>query len=108
MDSMIEKVARAIAKASQERAYGLYDYSMYEGKASPHQVWDERVRERILATEDKEEARNLYEKLTREYVAISAIQAMREPTEEMLEMIHGDEEIVTAYQDMIDAALNEG
>jgi len=85
MDSMIERVARAIAGANAERAYGLYDYSGYPGDAPPHVVRHERTNEVLLRTNDRDEAQALYDRLTAEHPAIAAIKAMREPTAEMLE-----------------------
>jgi len=50
---MVEKLARAIEKASNQRPFGCYDFTSYPGNHAPHQVWSEYgPRERLLATDD--------------------------------------------------------
>lgn len=81
--NMIERVARAINDARQKRPYGLYDYSGYPGNTPPHQVKDERVfpNKIILVTVHPEEAQDLYNKLSAEFIARAAIEVMREVPE---------------------------
>lgn len=73
---MIERVAEALERVKNTRAYGLYDYSSYPGELPPHVVRDEIAGKAVLRTNDAVEARTLYEKLSREFVARAAIAAL--------------------------------
>jgi hypothetical protein len=85
-EKLVERVARAIENASKHRPYGLYDYSKYPdpNASPPHVVRDERDGRAILRTHDAEEARELFDTLSRQYVGRAALAevyaALREPT----------------------------
>jgi hypothetical protein len=75
---MLDRVGLAIERASNVRAFGLYDYSIYPGEAPPHVVRNEQTGERVMATWDRDEARTKYEECRRHYIATAAIKAMDE------------------------------
>jgi len=85
MTTKLEQVARAIERSLGEWPFGLYDYSNYKGTAPPYVVRDERTGSEILRTNDSKQARETFERLTMEYRAIAAIEAMKGPTPEMVE-----------------------
>lgn len=109
--NMIEKVARAIAECGNYRPYGLYDYSSYDGDSPPHQVKNEKTREVLLKSWNREAAESEWIRLNQAYVAKAAIAAMREPSEGMLKAFYGDvpvdQWLGDDWRDMIDAALKE-
>lgn len=87
-NEMIERVGIAIAKAKSElsRVYGLFDYSV--NNVSAHVVRNFVTRKTECFT-NKEDAEKLYINLCKAYIAKAAIKAMREPTKEMVAVIHG-------------------
>jgi hypothetical protein len=95
-DTMLERVAQAIEEAQcrhREGPFGLYDYSSY-GDPIPHHVRDFRqlgsptYGHCVFRSDDREAAQSEYDRLTRDYVARSAIEAMRDPTFEMMQAMH--------------------
>ena len=123
--NMIEKVDLAIRRASDVRAYGLYDFSGYreEGILSePYVVRDDRADVVVFRSADHALALHEYERLCGEFIARAAIEAMREPTEAMITYGSGTQQppegsefyatatdlrrdAVQTWQDMIDKAL---
>ena len=80
---MLDRLAKAISDASNVRAFGLYDYSGYpkiEGGLKPHVVREEIQRKsRVVFESDcPVEARVVYEKECRHFIARAALQAIRE------------------------------
>lgn len=98
-DDAVVRVAQAIEKAlcsGRGGPYGLYDYTSY-GDPKPHHVRDFRDMSSdtygscVLRTDDKELARQTYDRLTREHPARAAIAEcmaiLGEPTEAMLDAL---------------------
>lgn len=108
--SVIEGVAAAIKDASDvsSRRFGLHDYSM-NGR-SVHVVRDyvaERTEGKYLfRSSNADEARAFYEKTRNEFVAKAALEAMRDPTPEMVQRGFKHPGVM-AYKKMITAALEE-
>ncbi len=75
-DEMAETVARAIKKAQSVRAFGLYDYSSYEGTSPPHVVRDERIGVVVFRNDDAEKARAEYDRLSDAFIATAVIAAV--------------------------------
>lgn len=82
-DPRLEAIADAIEAArnpDREGPFGLFDYTSY-GDPVPHHVRDlrdhrsESYGDCLFRTVDRDEARRVYERLTREHLAISAIRA---------------------------------
>ena len=120
MNEFLERLAKAIEDAGQDRIYGLYDYSMYPGDSPPHQVRDEKTGKVLLFASNHNEAYDYWKKLSREYIVKAVLKAMREPTEVMI----ADGEAILfehlpeakdwtmtlmkeAFQAMIDAAMQD-
>lgn len=83
MDQRLETIHAAIDAAQvpdRQGPYGLFDYTSY-GDPAPHHVRDFRdtrsdtYGDSVLVTTDRDLARRTYERLTREHVAIAAMQA---------------------------------
>lgn len=74
--SLLTAVADAIAKADGHRHYGSYDYSSYKGEDAPYVIRDEDARKEVYRGWDSDYCHALYEKLTREWIAQKAIEAM--------------------------------
>lgn len=111
--NMLEKVADAIREAEAGDNYCLFDYSKYPGTDAPHVVKDGY--KELFRSWDAKEAKAYYYKLKNNRVAKAAIEAMREPSEKMIEAV-GKRDLVTGepdydiaidYQTMIDEALKE-
>lgn len=112
---MIEKIGKAIAKASRElhMVYGLFDYSSYGKISKPHVVRDfTKIYQNIGEFDTSEEAQAFYRKICEEYVVKAAVKAMREPSDEMMLAActaagHADsvEFQLKTYQAMIDEIL---
>lgn len=81
--NMIEKMVRAIEECGQHRLYGFYDYSSYNGTMPPHVVKNEKTREELFRSFNREKAEEYWRNITQTYVAKAAILAMREPSEGM-------------------------
>lgn len=109
MTEILDRVGSAIEHASKERPYGLYDYSNYPGDRPPHVVMYEKNGASVFRSRDAAEARSVYERLCREYIAGAAIEAMREPTTTMIVAAYGHNaghgEIAEIWRAAIDAAL---
>ena len=120
--NMIERVDAAITKA-EEIAGGrfyVFDYSSYPGDKPPHVVREDG--RAIFRTDNPESAQAVYRAAVRHFIARAAIEAMREPSEEMVDEGEsnieercegpvwydrgGTNPLYDAYQVMIDVALN--
>ncbi len=76
MTTEIDRVAAAIEAALATRAYGLYDYSTYQGTEPPYVVRDERTGAVVFRSGDRNAAEDAYHRLRREAVARAAIDAL--------------------------------
>lgn len=72
---MVTRVSQAIAEASEELPFCLYDYSQYADVAYPHVVLDNKTGEEVFRSADRLEANDEYTRLTHNYVANAALQA---------------------------------
>jgi hypothetical protein len=116
----LERMARAIEDATNNRPFGLYDYSSYPGSEPPHVVRDETNGGKIVFRSNTPVPAQLeHERLTRNHIARAALMAIREPSQGMIERgcevgppIHGGEfnpiEAVNIWTAMIDHVLKEG
>lgn len=84
-EEFLDKIAEAIEEArcpGREGPYGLYDYSKYEGNEDPYCVRDFRDTRNdtygkvVFRTNDPDKARAVYDKMTRQHIALAAIRAM--------------------------------
>jgi hypothetical protein len=81
----LERMARAIEDATNNRPFGLYDYSSYPGSEPPHVVRDETKNGKIVFRSNTPVPAQLeHERLTRNHIARAALMAIREPTDDML------------------------
>jgi hypothetical protein len=80
--SLLEKVADAIATAQGVRAYGLYDYSSYPGDEPPYVIKYELAKPgetyEIARYTDEAQAKEHFERLRRDYVARAALAAVNQ------------------------------
>jgi hypothetical protein len=108
--SMIEKVAKAIADVQLFYRYNDFTHDRVEGfpieicRHADGDICDPIVIRRFAGTEEEGTYR-LYE-VVKEFRAIAAIEAMRDPTDAMKDIWWPNVDI-RHYQAMIDAALQE-
>lgn len=112
MTGVLEKMARVIADASEERPYELFDYSRYPevpGGVKAH-VARNRRGGIVFESDDRTEAASVFDRLTRAHVARAALQAIREPDDAIVEAGWADayeEDARATFTAMIDAILAE-
>lgn len=76
--SLVAAVAKAIAKADAHRHYGCYDYSSYPGDAPPHVIRDEDAGREVWRSGDEKATDAEYRRLTEEWVALKALEAIHD------------------------------
>ena len=93
-DELIEAMARAATKAASTRHYGLYDYSRYPGDAPPHVVIEEKTGRVAFGSDDSKIATAEYERLTRQAVGDSTLDAICAALPGLSDVIDGKAVIV--------------